>query len=45
MHIRSIRTILFGLFLALVVLSMSTASSAQIAVGVAVGFAPPLPGL
>ena len=41
MHIRSIRTILFGLFLALVVLSMSTASSAQIAVGVAVGFGPP----
>jgi len=41
MYIRSIRTLLVGLFLALVVLSMSTASSAQIAVGVAVGFGPP----
>jgi hypothetical protein len=41
MHIRSLRTLLFGLFLALVVLSMSTASFAQISVGVAVGFGPP----
>jgi hypothetical protein len=41
MHIRSIRTLLFGLSLALVMLSMSTASFAQIGVGVFVNFAPP----
>src|SRR5271157_3402 len=42
MHIRSIRTLLFGLTLALVVLSMSTASFAQIGVAIAIG-PPPLP--
>jgi len=45
MYIRSIRTLLFAptlaLTLAFVVLSMSTASSAQIGVGVFVNFAPP----
>ncbi len=42
MHIRSIRTLLFGLTLALVVLSMSTASFAQIGVAITIG-PPPLP--
>lgn len=41
MDIRSIRKMLFGLALVLVVLSMPTLSSAQIAVGVAVSFGPP----
>src|SRR5689334_8832453 len=41
MNIRSIRSLLFALVLAVVVLSTSTASFAQVSVGVFVNFAPP----